>query len=469
MKKTIIYTAAIALISWACAKNSGLKTNSTLAEDEATLATYSQYCSSCHGEKVEAFVDRKWLHGKTKDAIMSSITTGYVNAGMPSWQGTLSESQIENLATLIESKLATVDQYTFEEPVKEIYASEGSTVRLEKIMDGLDSPWGLTVLPDGSVLIADKNGTLHKVAKNGSKSTISGVPEVLFEGQGGLFDLELHPDFDQNQLIYLTFAKGKKEGEKSLATTAMVRAKLVDNTLTDVQEIFEALPYFETKHHYGGRMAFDKQGYLYVTVGDRGYRDENPQSLENYSGKVHRINDDGTVPADNPFVNTKGAVKSIWTYGHRNPQGLILDPTSGEIWETEHGPRGGDELNQIEKGKNYGWPVISYGINYDATVFTNITAKEGMMQPELYWIPSIAPCGMTYVSSDKYPAWKGDFLVGSLRFKYLNRCDMNNGKVVKEEKLLTNIGRLRNVFEGADGYIYVGVENPGVVYRLLPQ
>jgi len=215
-------------------------------------------------------------------------------------------------------------------------------------------------------------------------------------------------------------------------------------------------------------MEFDREGYLYFSVGDRGNRDRNPQTLDNHCGKIHRVNDDGSIPEDNPFAGTEGAMASIYSYGHRNPQGVIMHPETGEIWTHEHGPRGGDEINVINPGKNYGWPVISYGINYDGTIFTSSTEEEGMEQPLHYWVPSIAPCGMDFITGDRYPQWEGNLLVGSLKYQYLNMCVIKDGKVVSEEMLLKNIGRLRNVKMGPDGYIYVGVEEPGTIYRLVP-
>ena len=247
-----------------------------------------------------------------------------------------------------------------------------------------------------------------------------------------------------------------------------MRAKLTGTTLSDQTVIFEALPYSKTRHHYGSRLVFDNKGYLFVSVGERGNEKENPQDLSRDLGKIHRIYDDGRVPEDNPFVKTPGARPTIYSYGHRNPQGMYKNPTTGEIWANEHGPRGGDELNLIKKGANYGWPVISYGINYDGKPITALSAKEGMEQPVAYWIPSIAPSGMATVDGSKYPAWKNNLMVGSLRFQYLNRCVMNGNKVVKQEQLLKNIGRVRNIETGPDGYLYVSVESPGFVYRLQP-
>ncbi len=216
-------------------------------------------------------------------------------------------------------------------------------------------------------------------------------------------------------------------------------------------------------------MVFDREGFLYLSVGDRGRRDDNPQSLGNHCGKIHRILDDGTIPSDNPFTKNPNAEPSIYSYGHRNPQGLTTHPYTGQIWEHEHGPRGGDEVNIIEPGLNYGWPVISYGINYNGTKFTELTKKEGMEQPDLYWVPSIAPCGMSFVTGkDRYGAWDGNLLVGSLKFRYVNRCIVEDNKIIGEEELLKDIGRVRAIEMGPDGYIYIAIEAPGMVVRLVP-
>lgn len=433
-------------------------------------AIYTELCSSCHGQKVEAFVDRKWNHGNTKPEIIASITNGYVDAGMPSWSASLSKGEINAIADLIVQSLGTVTQYDFKDKEKqEVYEVDGMTIKLETVATGIDVPWGMAVLPSGELLISDRAGELILVNKSGEKTKINGLPVALAKGQGGLMDVALHPQFASNGLVYLSYSKSKEEGEKTLSTTAVIRGKIENGNFVNSKEIFEALPYATTRHHYGSRLQFDNNGYLFISVGDRGNRDENPQSLMSDCGKIHRINDSGSVPIDNPYAKSDEARHTIWSYGHRNPQGLTLNSETNQIWETEHGPRGGDEVNIIQKGKNFGWPVISYGINYDGTTFTTLTEKEGMIQPEIYWLPSIAPSGLTFVNGDLYPAWRGDLLAGSLRFNYVNRCVIKDNKIVEEEKILQNIGRTRNVIQGQDGYIYISVENPGTVYRLLPQ
>ena len=335
----------------------------------------------------------------------------------------------------------------------------------ELVVKELNIPWGFAFLPDNSILITEKSGELIHY-KNGQKTTISGLPEIYVRGQGGLLDICLHPEYKDNGWIYFTYAS--PDGEEKGGNTALMRAKLKNNTLVDKQLLYKASPNTTRGQHFGSRIVFDNQGYLYFTIGERGDRDTNPQDITKDCGKVYRLNSDGSIPIDNPFVNTPNAKPAIFSYGHRNPQGMVLHYETGEIWTHEHGPRGGDEINIIKSGKNYGWPVISYGINYSGTKFTDITEKEGMEQPFHYWDPSIAPSGMAFITSDKYPGWKGDLLVGSLKFQYLDKCVIKDGKVIKEERLLDNLGRVRSINQGPDGYIYVGIENLGIV-KLLPK
>ncbi|MEQ8472655.1 MAG: PQQ-dependent sugar dehydrogenase [Marinoscillum sp.] len=340
--------------------------------------------------------------------------------------------------------------------------TQSISLETETVIEDISIPWGIDWLPSGEMLITERDGKLYKW-KNGQLSLITGVPKVVAESQGGLLDVKVHPAYATNGWIYLAYSKAV---DAKNATTAVVRGKLSGNKFVESAEVFRAEPASETRHHYGSRIVFDKDGYMYVSVGDRGNRDENPQSLNNHCGKIHRMNDDGSVPSDNPFAGNPIAMQTIYSYGHRNPQGLTVHPETGEIWEHEHGPKGGDEVNIIEPKKNYGWPVISYGINYNDTKFTDITKKEGMEQPEIYWVPSIAPSGMDFVTSDKYGALKGDLLVGSLKFGYLHRCDVEGIKIVKQEKLLEGIGRVRVIRQGPDGFVYLGVEGKGVL-RLI--
>lgn len=331
-------------------------------------------------------------------------------------------------------------------------------------VDGLQIPWGMAFLPDGSLLITEKGGEIIHF-KDGKKTNIGNVPEVYVRGQGGLLDIELHPDYQNNGWLYLSYAS--EEGDEKGGHTAIMRAKLKDNMLTDRELLYKATPNTTKGQHFGSRLEFDDEGYLYFSIGERGARDVNPQDIKRDGGKIYRLHDDGRVPTDNPFVQEEGAKTAIYSYGHRNPQGLIKHPETGKLWDHEHGPRGGDEINIIEKGKNYGWPVITYGINYSGTTITDKTEMPGMEQPIHYWIPSIAPSGMTFVTSDNYPGWKGSLLVGSLVFQYLERLELKDNKVVRREKLMDDMGRVRHVRQGPDGLIYVAVEGKGI-YKLVP-
>jgi len=430
---------------------------------------YAEYCSGCHGIKMDAFVDRAWKHGKTDQDLYKAIKFGYEDEGMPAYEVTFSERELEELVDFIQEGIANVDEYDFENRKNKsnVYPSEELTVALDTVSTGVDVPWGLTFLPNGDLLITERSGKIYRQS-NTELTELTGAPDVVSGGQGGMLDIELHPNHETNGWIYIAYSQRNPDKRRESATSVL-RAKLTGDEFTDHEVIFTALPYSSKKLHFGSRLEFDRDGYLYVSVGDRFNRDVNPQNLDNHCGKIHRINDDGSIPDDNPFVNTEGAMPSIFSYGHRNPQGVAMHPETGVIWSHEHGPRGGDEINIIQESKNYGWPVVSYGINYNGTTFTEKTQQEGMEDPVMYWLPSIGVCGMSFVKSDLYPGWKNNLLSGSLRFKYLERAVIEGDKVVHTEKLLPNIGRLRTVEVGPDGYIYVAVEDPGYVFRLLPQ
>ena len=334
----------------------------------------------------------------------------------------------------------------------------------EVVVPKLDIPWGFVFLPDGALLITEKAGKLIHF-KDGVKTNIDGLPEVYLRGQGGLMDIELHPNYSENGWLYITYSSSDGEGEGG--NTALIRAQLIDTKLTSVERLYKAEPNSKRGQHFGSRIEFDNDGYLYFSIGDRGNRDVNPQDITRDCGKIYRLNDDGSIPNDNPFLDFPGAKTAIYSYGHRNPQGMICHPDTGEIWVHEHGPRGGDEINRIKKGKNFGWPLISYGINYSGTSFTDDTYLPGMEQPLFYWVPSIAPSGMAYVTSDVYKDWKNNLLIGSLKFEYLERLVLDNNKVVKREKLFEGMGRVRNVRQGPDGYIYASLESIGIL-KIVP-
>lgn len=338
-------------------------------------------------------------------------------------------------------------------------------IEVETVVEDLDNPWSFTFLPDGSMLITEQKGNLIHF-KNGIKTEIQDVPEVVFKGQGGLLDIELDPNYETNGWLYLSYASNI-ENDGNGANTTISRAKLVGDKLTELEVLYKATPNTKGGNHFGSRIEFDKNGYLYFSIGERFQRDIFPQDITKDGGKIYRINADGSIPQDNPFYTTSGAKKAIYSYGHRNPQGMSLHPETGKIWTHEHGPQGGDEINIIKPGINYGWPKASFGINYDGTSFTDATSLPNMEDPIHYWVPSIAPSGMVFVTSDKYPEWKGNILIGSLKFQYLDRCVVEGEKIISEEKLLEDIGRVRSVRQGPDGFIYVSVQNKGIL-KLVP-
>lgn len=334
----------------------------------------------------------------------------------------------------------------------------------ERLYDGLQNPWGMAWLPDGRLLVTEKAGEIliFKDDKyTGQK--VEGVPAVMSEGQGGLLDIQVHPDYSTNNWIYISYSKPVKGG----STTAIMRFKLDGNKMIEKKDIFEAKPYLPADFHFGSRIVFDKDKKLFFSVGERGTM-EKVWLLDNDHGKIHRINDDGSVPEDNPFVKQSGAKPTIWSYGHRNPQGLVYDRENNRLWGIEHGPRGGDELNLIQPAKNYGWPKTSYGINYDGSVLTDKKEMPGVTNPTHYWVPSIAPCGSVFVTSDKYTGWKGNILVGALALRHIARVQLSDVKFVAEEKLLQDTARFRSVAQSPDGFIYAVTEGPGLLLKLVP-
>lgn len=327
--------------------------------------------------------------------------------------------------------------------------------------DGI--PWGMTWLPNGEMLVSYRDGQLKRYSASFELlGEVTGLPAIEVGRQGGLLDVYAHQTKDGQHWVYFSYSRENDAGDKS---TAIMRAKLKGNSLVEKQDIYIAQAYGDKGVHFGSRIAFDDAGYLYFSIGDRGQRDINPQDITRDAGKVYRLNEDGTVPKDNPFAHLSNAKTAIYSFGHRNPQGMIKHPKSGEIWVHEHGPKGGDEINIIAKGENYGWPVVSYGVNYSGTKFTDLTEKKGMTQPAWYWDPSIAPSGMTYISSDKYPNWQGKIAVGSLKFGYVVLLTTKGNKVVSQEKAFEGLLRVRNVQQGPDGYLYIGVDTQGI-YRV---
>ena len=347
----------------------------------------------------------------------------------------------------------------------ETYDSTRHRFQLVKVTDGLEHPWGLAFLPDGSMLVTERPGRLRTITDGRlDPEPVAGIPPLYAKGQGGLLDVALHPRFMENRLVYLSYASPGKGG----ATTAVARGRLVGNRLEDVEELYVALPRSGGNRHFGSRLLF-ADGYLFVTTGERGNKDR-AQKLDDPAGSILRLHDDGRIPRDNPFVAQPGARPEIYTYGNRNPQGMTLEPATGRIYAVEHGPKGGDELNRIEPGVNYGWPVITYGLSYTGFKIGEGTHKAGMAQPVRYWVPSISPSGLMIYDGDRFPGWYGSFFIGALSGQLLARLEVKQGKVVVEEHLLADWGkRIRDVRQGPDGLIYLLTDHSnGMLLRIEP-
>jgi Glucose/sorbosone dehydrogenases len=417
-------------------------------------------------------VDKIWKHGASDAEIMANIKQGIAKVGMPAWGKSLSDEEIRGLVIYLheqEAEAAAADFQTKIDPTNGVFSTDLHKFKLEEVAKGTGTLWSMDFMPDGSILATQKDGKLWRFKDGKRYGPIMATPKVKDDSQGGLLEVQLHPDYAKNGWVYLSYAV---DGANGGSMTQVVRGKIKADHWLDQETIFAVPDKYLLKagYHFGSRFAF-QGGYLFFSIGDRGSK-EMAQDLTRPNGKIHRIHDDGRIPNDNPFVTTKGAYPSIWSYGHRNPQGLDFDPITGQLWATEHGPRGGDETNIIEPGKNYGWPVITYGMNYDGTPITAETAREGMEQPKHYWVPSIAVCGIDFYTGDKFSKWTNNLIVGSLAKQELHRLVIVDSKVVKDEILMKNQGRIRDVANGPDGYIYV-ILNPdsgsrqGAIYRLI--
>ncbi len=343
--------------------------------------------------------------------------------------------------------------------------SEEHDFRVTTVATGLENPWGITFLPNGRMLVTERAGRLQVVSHDGSKQIVSGTPEVRARGQGGMLDVEIHPNFAQNQMVYLTWSKAVGEG----TTTALGRGRLEGTSLTGFEEIFVASAATTTGAHFGSRIVFDGQGQLFIGIGDRGIM-QAAQDPTNHQGTIIRLHDDGRVPADNPFVGRDGFLPEIYAYGVRSPQGMALHPETGALWENEHGPRGGDEVNLIEAGRNYGWPAITFGINYNGNIISDDTARAGMEQPLLHWTPSIAVSGMTFYTGERFPNWRGNIFVGALAGQHIRRLVVDGTRITHQEVMLNDLrARVRQIKEGPDGYLYLLTdEGNGSVLRMEP-
>jgi glucose/arabinose dehydrogenase len=475
----------------------------------ATL--FTEICAGCHGTTIAggrapSLFDDQWTRGADDESIARNIENGVAATEMPPFRGALTEQQIWQLVAYIRTQAANLKgrpQYVAD-PDGQVIKSEKQTFKIEIVTRNIETPWGLAFLPDGRLLITERPGRLRIVDKGRLlPESVKGLPKVWEKQDGGMLDVEVHPQYARNGWIYLSYSetlpgytappaepapaaapaaappqggRGRGGPPDPPSMTVIVRGKINDNhEWTEHQVLFRAPSdlYSSTNAHYGSRFIFDAEGHLFYSLGEKNQipHAQNPSSA---LGKIHRVNDDGTVPKDNPFVNRAGFLPTIWSYGHRNPQGLSWDPVSGKLWESEHGPQGGDEINIIEPGRNYGWGVITSGVQPGITK----RAEEGMEQPIVYYTPSIGPSGITFYTGTRYPGWKNNLFVSGLVGQQLRRLETGAGKVTHQEVLFNQYGRVHDVIQGPDGLLYVTLQlpgqpmaasTPGMVARLIPQ
>lgn len=450
---------------------------------------FAQYCAGCHGADLRggsaaSLVDDEWAFGGTDADVLESIRNGRPGTPMLAFGELLDENQIWQLLVYLRQQAARLGDRpeVVADPDGHVVESERQAFRFEVVARGLDTPWGIAFLPGGDMLVTERPGALRIVERGVLRpDPVAGTPTPWTVQDGGLLDVEVHPEYASNGWIYLSYAapgpgnaSASAPGEGQTSMTRVVRGRIRNHRWVDQQVVFEAAPelYGSPNIHYGSRFLFDRQGKLLFSIGDRG-RMEAAQDLASPLGKVHRVDDDGGVPGDNPFVGTPGAVPTIWSYGHRNPQGFSIDPVTGLLWEAEHGPIGGDELNVLEPGRNYGWAVVSHGIQRGIEGRT----AEGMEPPVMHWNPAIAPSGIHFYAGTRYSGWTNDLFVTGLAGTALRRLEISGRRVTHEEVLFDRFGRVRDVVTGPDGLLYVALQlpgrrlsdsTPGVVVRLVP-
>jgi glucose/arabinose dehydrogenase len=475
-------------------------------------ALYTEHCAGCHGTdlgggRAPSLFNEQWLATVSDTRLTASIRNGVPNTGMPAFAPQLNDDQIWELLQYIRLQSGVLKtRPTFvPDPSGVVLKTQKATVRLEVVADGLNTPWGLAFLPDGRILVTERTvngGTLRIVDRGTVSAPVSGTPKVHVQQDAGMFDVEVHPGYAENGWIYLSYAellsgytppppapagepaaggRGGRGGTVAPSMTTIVRGRInARNEWVDQQVIFRAPleMYTPDGTHFGSRFIFDRDGHLFFSIGERGVM-QNAQDLSKPTGKIHRVNDDGSIPKDNPFVSTPNAVPSIWSYGHRNPQGLSWDPRSGRLWESEHGPNAGDEINIIERGRNYGWGVATRGRQPGITK----VSEPGMVDPVVYYIPTFAPSGISFYSGDRYPGWKNTSLfVGGLAGQALRRLQIDGDMVTSQEVIFDQFGRVRDVVQGPDGYLYLALQyatgagtsygliapSPGLVARIVP-
>lgn len=437
----------------------------------AVADLYEMHCAVCHGKDLDGGLGGPLLgkldYALNDAAIQMWIRHGNAALGMPGFEGVLSDAEMRSLVIYIRERRQQAERagQPPASPDAKVFEAGKTRFAVETVVaEGLKTPWSVAFLPDQSLLITELPGRLRAFKEGRLSDPITGIPEAWEMGQGGLMEVALHPDYADNGWVYLAFS----ESEGGQGSTSIVRGRIREGQWIDEQRIFSvpADHRYPTRHHFGTRLVF-QDGYLFFAIGDRGKQDT-AQDIASPNGRVHRIHDDGRIPEDNPFREQPDAYPTSWTLGNRNIQGLDTHPLTGELWAAEHGPRGGDELNHIRPGRNYGWPTITYGMNYNGSPITGLTEAPGLEQPALYWTPSIAVCGMDFYEGDRFPEWKNGLFLGGLASKELHRVTIDGNTVTGDEIVLTGIGRIRDVANGPDGALWLVLNDPDSIVRLVP-
>lgn len=438
---------------------------------------YMSHCSGCHGQAMTggqagSLVDKVWQYGNSDADIARNITQGIHKVGMPAFQKVFDQDTIRTLVIYLrEQEYRHAQLSKAPSPPKASFVSEAYGFGLEELFSGTGRLWGIDLLPNGAILVTQQDGVLWYYEAGKKPYQVKGVPKVRYFSQGGLLDVMSHPNYAKNGWLYLSFSRPEKVGK---SMTEVVRGRIKKGMWTDQETVFsvEDRLLVAAGHHYGSRFAF-QDNYLFFSIGDRGEQ-TSAQDLSLPSGKIHRLHDDGRIPKDNPFVDHSRALPSIWSYGHRNPQGLTVDPGTGQLWQTEHGPRGGDELNRIEKGRNYGWPLRSLGMNYDGTLIPWRGDDNALTASVYHWTPSIAVSNLVFYAGNVFPQWQNQLIVASLAKQELHRLEMKADTVVRDEIIMQGQGRIRDIAVGRDGFVYIilnpnGKTGAGTLYRLVPK